>query len=143
MGDLSSFLAIVIRGEVSVLSPSGPGSAQLSPLASLVAQDSFGGGSLLDGAPRAAAVLTVLECELAVLTRRDYLAAMAQRDEDDAATEAEEAEVQGHDGAGDDSSGPAPLLSLLDPAFAAESALPPNFSLTPHLQTYISIMTSR
>lgn len=137
-GDCSSFLGVILKGEVAVLSssPVAGGSASLGEMdrvASLTASDAFGAGSLVDSSPRATTVVCMVECEIAVLTRRDYLEVLMRRHDDDADSSSIDAPHEEDQ----------PPMSLLDPAFAAASALPSGLELTPHLQAYIDILTAQ
>ena len=132
--DTSSFLSIILKGELAVLAPSSSShshhSTSFDRVATLTASDSFGSQSLLDGLPRTTSVIALVECELAILTRRDYLEVLMHRHEEESDMENIEAEFD-----------KSPLISLLDPEFIHQSALPPGFQLTPHLQNYIDILT--
>ncbi len=72
-GDPGEFMMLIVEGDVKIVSPSGDGKEVLLNL--LGKGDIFGEIAMLDGLPRSADAIARSDCTLAMLARRDVLAA--------------------------------------------------------------------
>ena len=76
MGDLHDSMIAILDGEVRISIPSADGKELV--LAIVYAGDVFGEIAMLDGKPRSADATALTACTLAVLDRRDVLAALGR-----------------------------------------------------------------
>lgn len=76
-GDPGGSLFVILSGKVAVWKKAGPSDQRL--LATLLPGDIIGEISLVDASPRSALALTVSECKMFELSRRDLMAVIRSR----------------------------------------------------------------